>query len=208
MIKISNEEPYRKIKTQDGFELITLGVTDGLIFITLHYIAFLTRGVGIRQLMDILLYMKQYKNRIDWGRFNRLMEHLKYKKFMENSIGIGVKYMNFKEEDLPSFSADDSLMLAILSDIEKGGVFGKNESGRKGFYLTYTKARSNASKKGIYNVYVRKLRILNIMKVIFPRYTSLKQKYTYIDKHLLLYPIAWIHRFVLAIISLVRMKIT
>lgn len=114
---------YGSIKTSQGIYITTLGINDGLIFITLHIIThFLIQGVGIRQLMDVLLYMSHYKNTIDWLRYNKLLEYLKYNRFMDNVVGIGVKHLGFAENELPKGEYNDSIMQNILLDMENGGV--------------------------------------------------------------------------------------
>ena len=119
---------------------------------------------------------------------------MKYKKFAENSYGIGVEYLQFKREDFPSFHASENLMEKILSDVETGGAFGKNEEGRQGFYYTYTKRRymkynGNAFKRYINNWWRKKL-----MSLIFPPLSRLQELYPYLKKSALLYPVAWLHR--------------
>ena len=71
------QEPFRIIELENQ-EFRTLGYTDGAIFNTLHLIKhFLSSGVGLRQVLDVLLYIKEYKNEIDWLRFNQLMKKSK-----------------------------------------------------------------------------------------------------------------------------------
>lgn len=202
--KMLNQEEYRIIKC-DGEGIPTLGITDGLIFVALHYIKhFLSCGVGIRQLMDILLYMKNYYTEIDWKRFNDLMEHLKYQKFIDNSVGIGVKYLNFNTEYLPKVTCDDSIMAKILYDIENGGVFGKNEDDRVGFYMQYTKARFNRFKNEDYHAYIKRWWRPNLIRVIFPHIKNLTIKFPYVKKTPLLYPVAWLHRIINLFIGFVK----
>lgn len=203
--KMLNQEEFRTIKAEDGTSITTLGITDGLIFITLHYIKhFLSCGVGIRQLMDVLLYMKKYKDEINWDRFNELLHHLKYKKFVDNTIDIGIKYLHFIKGDLPLHECDENIMDKILTDIEKGGVFGKHDAGRSGFYLEYTKARFSRFKKEDYDAYVKKWWRPNVIKAIFPSVRSIAVKFPYVKKTTLLYPVAWIHRVIKLLTGIIK----
>lgn len=78
-----NKEPFRDFVTADGHVYKTLGITDGAIFVSMHLIKhFLSEGVGVRQLMDTLLYLKHYKNEIDWTRYKEIMSELKFEKFI------------------------------------------------------------------------------------------------------------------------------
>ena len=137
--KILNTEPYRCIKTNHDTYISTLGINDGLIFNSLHLIKhFLSRGAGIRQLMDLLLYMKQYKYRINWDRYNELINYLKFNKFIDSTIGIGIEYLGFNANELPRSQYDYDIIQKILADIENGGIFGNSEIERKDFYKLYT----------------------------------------------------------------------
>ncbi|OQB14342.1 MAG: hypothetical protein BWY15_01199 [Firmicutes bacterium ADurb.Bin193] len=203
--KALNKEEYIRIKTDDGGEIQTLGITDGLIFVALHCTKhFLSKGVGIKHLMDILLYCEHYRNEIDWDRFNNLMKHLKFKKFIDNIFGIGVNYLNFNSESLPDHTCDAGIMSKILSDIERGGAFGKNESERKGFYLEYTKMRFKQFKSGDYNSYIKRWWAPNIIKALFPHIKDLAEKYPCLKKYPFLYPIMWINRVLRLIISFIK----
>ena len=202
-------EGYRALTTANGYQLPVLGITDGLIYVVLHYVKhFLTQGVGIRQLMDLLLYMQQYDKEIDWDRFNDLMIRLKYKKFIEISIGIGVKYLNFSEASLPDYTGAEDTMMKILTDMEQGGVFGKNTEDRHGFYLQYTKARFDSFKSETYQDYMKKWYRPNSSKLVFPSVKVLSLAYPYLNKRPYLYFAAWIHRLFATIIHVLKGKKT
>jgi len=194
--RILNMEIHRQIKTSQGNYITTLGINDGVIFITLHLIKhFLSKGVGIRQLMDILLYMGHYKNDIDWDRYNKLLNYLKYDKFMDNAIGIGVKYLGFDENELPKSKHNDNIMQKILLDMEKGGIYGENEVERREFYKVYTEERFRRFKKGSYKHYMNKwMRRPNVVKTLFPNRVNMSIKYSYVQNNELLLFVAWIHR--------------
>jgi hypothetical protein len=199
------QEECRVVKVDDDKEILTLGITDGLIFTALHCIKhFLSSGVGIRQIMDILLYMKTFYNQINWERFNKTMKHLKYENFIYNCIGIGIKYLNFDKEHLPSHTCNNTIMTAILDDIELGGVFGKNENERDGFSMQYTKARFNSFKKDEYHSYIKMWWHRKLITIIFPHPKTLALKFPYLRKSPLLYPIAWLHRIIRLIINLIK----
>jgi hypothetical protein len=192
---INNKESCRRVTTSQGYEYTTLGITDGLIFITLHYIKhFLTCGVGIRQLMDVLLYMKKYKNEIDWDRLNGLLRHLKYYKFFSNAIGIGIEYLKFNKEELPEVEYDSDIMIKILDDVEEGGVYGKSNLQRRDFYKIYTEKRFEKIKNENYQKYMNKWKRSSSLKMIFPKAANLKVKFPYVTKSKLLLPVAWVHR--------------
>ncbi|MBQ4109864.1 MAG: nucleotidyltransferase family protein [Clostridia bacterium] len=193
--KMANQEETITIKTEDNFTINTLGITDGAIFTALHMIKhFLEKGVGVRQMMDTLIYLKNYKNQIDFKRFNDMMKYLKYDKFMDNIIGIGIEYFKFDKEELPKVGYSVTLMEQILNDSENGGVFGYGAESGSDFYEVYSRERFNRFKNGDYDEYMNKLKNANRLKMLFPNRTLLKNKYPYVTKHKWLVPVAWIHR--------------
>ncbi|WP_128739123.1 nucleotidyltransferase domain-containing protein [Desulfocucumis palustris] len=205
--KTLNIEAYRQIKTSQGNYISTLGINDGLIFITLHLIKhFLHKGVGIRQLMDVLLYMSYYKNKIDWDRYDKLLKYLKYDKFMNNAIGIGIDYLGFDKNELPKSKYNDNIMQKILIDMEMGGIYGKNEVERGEFYKIYTKERFNRFKRGNYERYINSWMRPNIIKSIFPNRINMITRYPCAKKYKLLLFIAWLHRLLNFILDVIKKK--
>lgn len=199
---ILKKEEYRKIKTVDNEEITTLGITDGLIFITLHCIRhFLYTGCGIRQIMDILLYAKTYNNQIDWERFNNIIVQIKSKKFINNIFGIGTNYLCFKEEDLPIHDSMPSIMLQILSDIESGGLFGGNDKKRTSHHFEYAKSIINKSNNKDYD---SKKWIITTFRRIFPDIRTLSLYCPYIQKMPLLYPFALFQKNFSVLIKLLK----
>ncbi len=188
-------QPFRQIHITDQIVVPALGVTDGMIYVALHYIKhFLEDGVGIRQLMDTLLYMRCFRNEIDWNRFLGIMNRLKYSKFISHSIGIGIRYLGFSDKELMPVEYNEGTIDKLLCDFAEGGIFGKNTSLRKGFYLQYTKLRISSSKNEDYRKYIKKWWKPNIIPIIFPSYKHLVKKFRYLEKSRLIYPVAWIHR--------------
>jgi hypothetical protein len=193
-------ENKRRLKTEQGNYITTLGINDGLIFITLHCIKhFLSRGVGIKQVMDTLMYMHGYKDKIDWDRFWQLMIHLNYNNFVNHLIGIGKEYLMFSADDLPKCKYDMNLINDILTDIEKGGVFGYEEAERSGMYMRYTAKRYSRFKTGSFSKYIRAWRMKIIVNALFPHIHHMAEKYEYLKKWPILYPIAWFKRITLVL---------
>jgi len=188
-------EPYRAVRTHFDNELPALGITDGIILLCLHFIKhFLSGGTGVRQLMDVLLYIKKYKNEIDYKKFSELIHYLKYNKFFDAMMGIGVKYLGFAKEDLYPFTYDEIIFGKILSDIEDGGLFGKGELWRKSFYVVYSQQRFGRFKDGDYAKHINKWKMRNFFALFFMNRKSMEKKYPYIIKYGFLLPVAWLHR--------------
>lgn len=126
----------------EGYTIPILGLNDGLMYLTAHYIKHLVnKGGGVRQMMDLLLYIERYKDKLDFERYNDLLKQLRYDKLVDVIKTIGAKYWGF---DYPVVYAD--LAEEILADSEAGGIFGFDTRDRKGFYDLYCENRTQKAK--------------------------------------------------------------
>ena len=180
-------EPRRQILIY-GKKIWTLGYNDGLLYLTAHYINHLIGGGGgIRQMLDLLLYMEKYESKIDMDQYKQIVKKLKYDGLIDIIKTIGAKYMGFsypiKNEDLAE---------KLLSDCEEGGIFGFKTDTRKGFYQAYCKRRSGHQLHGNWILAVKRESTLLNKFFAYP-YILKKEGYSY-AKHKLLVPVAWLHR--------------
>lgn len=199
-------EDYRKVKTSEGRMIPTLGITDHFIFINLHFIKhFFINRTNIRQLMDILLYMKFYKEDIDWNRYNALLDYLKYKKFFRQLIGIGVFYFGISPDDLPECQYDMDLMNLILRDMQVGGISEKDESAGNNLLIDfYSKAKwETFREEPPDHKYIRRF-LTNWREMLLPKKEKLSSEFSYLKKFPYLYPVALMHRIVRLGISIGR----
>lgn len=191
-----NEEPFRDFVTTGGHAYKTLGITDGAIFVSMHLIKhFLSEGVGVRQLMDTLMYFKSYKNEINWQRYNDLMHELKFEKFISLCCHMGEKYLMFDEGEfdfLKIAKFDESAAEKLFEDMEAGGKFGHDEQWRKDFYKKYTELRFSRYKDGDYNEYMKNWIHEKWYKRLFPPAKAIWNRYTYLKKCKFLLPVAWV----------------
>lgn len=158
---LSFNEPFMEIDI-NGYKVKVLGINDGVNHLTAHYIKhFITRGAGIRQLMDMLLYMEHYEKEIDWDRYNKIWKEIGFYELIEVLKGIGVKYWGFEFESYSPENAD-----AVLADIEEGGVFGFDKTGRLEFLNVYLNEISH-DKKYLEN-YMNKVAVRPLWLKIFP----------------------------------------
>ena len=188
------QEPFQSIELENE-KFQTLGYTDGAIFNTLHLIKhFLSNGVGLRQVFDVLLYLKEYKSEIDWLRYNQLMQGLKYDKFINVLYHIGVRYLNFISEDFDLYAVENEIVEYTMNEIMEAGTFGLEDQKRKEFYKTYTRERFHSFHSSDYSKYIEKTLIGKKSKIIFLSRERISIRYPYVKKRVLLLPIAWIHR--------------
>ena len=183
-----NEEFYR---LPDG--TYTLGIQDNLVYLSAHLIKHLINdATGVRQMMDLLLYMKEYENEIDWDKYNALMKKLGYDTLIRVIKGIGVMYFGMEFDDAIT---EGNGLEELLEDCEIGGVFGRNEKDRARFFSIYTQRRS---KKGTVSYLFYRLfkSERSVFSLLFPPVSAIKERFSYVEKYPILLPVGWVHRFV------------
>ena len=183
-----NEDFYR---LPDG--TYTLGIQDNIVYLSAHLIKHLINdATGVRQMMDLLLYMKEYENEIDWDKYNSLMKKLGYDTLIRVIKGIGVLYFGMEFDDAIT---EGNGLEELLEDCEIGGVFARNEKERARFYALFTQRRSKKGSAG-YLIYRFFKSERSAFALLFPPVSAIKERFPYVKKHPVLLPIGWGHRFV------------
>ena len=169
----------------EGITVYTLSEEQHLLFLVLHAVKhFITNGLGIRQLCDIVMYCNSYGNRISWEHLWQVMAELGYSVWLFNLLDIGAHYLGLREEMLqypPDRAAREPHSRALLEDLMKAGVFGRAASGQEKSGLVTMQSILNA-------------RRITLWQAVFPCYEYMKGHYAYCEKHLFLLPAAWFHR--------------
>ena len=174
-------------------DIYSLSVNDSLTYLSAHLIKHLINdATGIRQMMDLLLYMKAYENKINWEKYNSLMAKLGYDNLIRVIKGIGVRFFGMEFADAIT---EGHGLEELLEDCEIGGVFGVNEDERQQFYELFTQRRS-----GNGNLKHSMLKLTKsengAFRMLFPKYKSMKERFSYVGKCPILLPVGWIHRIV------------
>ena len=191
--EVKYSEEYMRLTAEDGAEYSTLGVTDNFLFLMLHFIKhFLSFGVGIRQLEDVLIYAEKRYSQIDWKKAEEAISNLGFSRFFECMISIGKKYFYFPTEMFAQCEADEGLTNRIFEDMQQGGMFGHDDPQREGFYNLYLRERCKKLSKKNYESYQNKQKLLRL----FPSRGFMAVNYSYVNKSVLLLPVAWVHRIV------------
>ncbi|MBE7016211.1 MAG: hypothetical protein E7417_05275 [Ruminococcaceae bacterium] len=173
-----------------GKSYYVLSIRDSLMYLTAHYIKhFVNRGGGVRQIMDLLLFIEKNKEKIDFAEYDKIMKDLKYDTLLDTVKTIGAIYFGFDYEIKSELLAEN-----VLSDTEEGGIFGFSADNRESFLDEYCQKRSTKSK-------VKSKMFLSVNQEYgykwFPKQEDLINKYKYkYAKFKILIPIAWIHRYV------------
>lgn len=163
----------------------TLGLQDHLLYLLLHfYKHFLAGGVGIRQLCDICLFVRQRSGELDWPALWGTLTAMHLERLVWNMMDLGVRYLGLAPHMVwgpPELPKADSE--ALLLDILDAGVFGSSTMERKHSSLITIRAASDG-----------KCREGTLGSAIFPPAASLAGRYPYLRKWPCLLPVAWCAR--------------
>lgn len=115
----------------NGVEVLTLDAQSGILYLVCHaFKHFIRCGFGIRQVCDIAVYLRRYKNRIDFEKLQSDLSELNAWVFFEGIVNIAREYLAF--EDLAFESLDRKVETEeLLTDILEAGIFGRGESSRQ-----------------------------------------------------------------------------
>ena len=187
-------EPYMKITTDNLGEIKVLSPNDGIMFLYLHFVKhFLSSGAGIRQLLDVVMYSRYYKDKINWDKFFEKLENVHYLQLYSYILSAAIKYMGFKKEDLPNVDYDFGRADKVVADLQHCGIFGHNEADLAQFKRIYEKKRNEKYGFVDYDEYEKRYSVSKF-KVLFPPLEVMKSKYEYLKKHSYLLPFAWLYR--------------
>lgn len=171
----------------DGCEVYTLSVNDSLIYLTAHYIKHLVgEGGGIRQMLDLLMYMRKHDGEIDYNRYGSVLSSLGYEKLIDVVKTAGAVYWNL---DYPK--KHEELCEKLLSDSEEYGLFGHNAGEKNGFFSAYCEHRGGRLRSNSMLFFVGEQ---SRFHRLFPTAEALVERgYKNADKRFL-YPICCVHR--------------
>ncbi len=200
-------EPHMHIESEDG-KYYTLGYTDHFVFLALHMIKhFIISGLTTQMMMDVALYFKKHKAKIDVDRFWNTINSLHYDKLLNSILWAMVRYCGFSKDDLPGICAEVPEQVdMILSDLEEGGWMGyTDKEAREEGWHEYNRQMLIKDKSQIqYLSYMVRWKWDQYMKSLFPKKETLAQKYPCIRKSPWMIPAVWIHRLVFRGVGSVR----
>lgn len=176
-------EQYREVEIE-GVKVRTLSHTDHLLFLILHALKHISySGVGIRQVMDILLYIREYGEECDWEYLHKILQEQKADAFLSDFIYIGNRYLGF---ELHTFG-EPNCPEELLEDILDSGTFGNGTQMQQmaGQVTGVAILQENGSKKS-------RLRIL--IDAIFPDKRWMMERNPELAKKRWLLPVYWVRR--------------
>lgn len=175
---------HGRIITIDGANMKVLEPTDSLLFLVVHaYKHFQNRGVGIRQILDILLYYREYKQEIDLSRLQDALKICKAENFWMDILYIGNQYLGLYEERPEQICCPEEL----LQDMMQAGVFGGRDKS------DFVAANVNLAAENGTN---RQGKIHTLIRAAFPSRQVLLAGYPYLGDKPWLLPVVWGKRWI------------
>ena len=162
--------PNHTIRTDSG--ILTLEPTYMLAHLILHLGKHMVReGAGIRSLLDIVLFVRKYRNDIDFEFVRRACEE----QYFENAYVLTLNAVKqFFGIDTEIEEKDAEVFIEYMLT---GGIFG-DKSGN----VMISQASKHEDNVGI------------VRKLFFPTVKMLDYRYTYLKQYPFLLPVAWVHR--------------
>lgn len=179
--------------TFEGVKCSALNPTDGMLFNFLHFVKHYISGmVTVRQLMDNLLYLRKYRDEIDYEKINHILEALHYSKFLKVCIAFGIQYLQFEKED---FSYEINEELGEETDLLLQDLFHSSMNQNADLYDEYSAdAFKKKNKAGNYNRYSRRTNSGGLLKMAKTSRKAMESKYPVLVKYKFLYPFFYIKR--------------
>lgn len=165
-------------------EIYSLSYDLHLLFLLMHFIKhFLHGGVGIRQILDIIMYSEAYGNKIHWDDIYNTLEELHVFTLVLNVFALAHDYLEFNYDSIvlpKTFNHSDYDYEDLLDDIIDAGIFGDSSRERK--HSSTMTLNATATGK------------TSVLKSVFPSAKDISGRYPYLKKHPYLLPIAWCNR--------------
>lgn len=168
----------------DGVEVYSLEYTQHLLFLILHFVKhFFHGGVGIRQVIDIVMYSEAYGDKVDWNRLYDILKVLNIYVLIVNLFAMAHDQLEFDYTKIrvPE-GIDKSDYQDLFDDIMDAGIFGQSSSERI-HSATITLNTISDGKT-------------SVLKSIFPSLKEMQGKYKYLNKYPVLLPFAYLSRIV------------
>ncbi|MCD7867857.1 MAG: nucleotidyltransferase family protein [Clostridiales bacterium] len=112
-----------------GIPVRTMSATDHMLFLIFHaFKHFMQQGFGIRLMLDALLYMEKYQEKIDWEYVRKGMEAVGADRFFFDLIVVGNQYLGFELPESEKRICPDELLEHMLHM----GTFGMTQEAAVG----------------------------------------------------------------------------
>jgi hypothetical protein len=179
-----------------GKEVLSYSDMDNMLYLLLHAAKhFREGGFGLRQLCDIVLFVRDKQDTIKWEQFYKKVDNLRISRFTLSVFAICNRLfdMTIPEYLRQMKMPDDQLLDSFIRDILEGGTFGKN--------TIVGQTSSNIIHKIGFHDYNEHRQFFGLIRFLFPMPSRLGEKYFFAKKYPLLLPVAWVHRWTCNIVN-------
>lgn len=178
-LKEKLQDPY--FFPLEGHMVPTLPPQEHFIYLAAHfYKHFLTGGLGIRQVGDMVMVARQPG--IHWNRVWQQLEALGWDVLVCGVLEIGMKYLGLSGVPVPEAIRKKSPgPEPLLEDIMAAGVFGASTMERKHSSLMTLEAVQGKNRS-------------SLLRTAFPKKEQLVHRYPYLKSRPWLLPVAWCSR--------------
>lgn len=139
-------------------------------------------GAGIRMYLDIAFFLQHFGDSLDWQWIAGELKTLRFEAFANMTLTAVEQWFGVKSP-LALKPIDDQVVADFLEFTMDGGIYG--HTGRdKSIVLLKQQGRNDANVS----------RMKTLMYHAFPPVRDMENRYTYLQKHPALLPVAWVHR--------------
>ena len=164
-----------------GRVIHTLSPTDHYLFLFLHIFKHFTScGVGIRHLMDLLLFRQAFQDEIDFSRVVKAISAIGGETFYAAILEIGRRQLGFSSIPAPRRCPDPE---PLLEEILSVGCFGNSDRYQQ-LSATYVNAR-------LLHQEDKRSRLITML---FPPYSRMYHSYPVLLRYPWLLPFMWLAR--------------
>lgn len=106
-------------------EVRTFSPTYGFLSLCVHfYNHFILSGIGIRQVMDIACFYKNYSHKIDFDYVFQMLEKIRAAKLIDSVLAIGERYFDVE------YHGKNEVSEKLLDELLNAGIYGTADMGR------------------------------------------------------------------------------
>jgi len=169
-----------RIENVKDTTIYTFSHTEHFLFLILHSVKhFVEGGVGIRQMLDVLLYQEKYENEIDWNTLKGMLQETHTDGFLGDMQYIGTQYLGFDF----SIQLQENCPDVLLEDMWISGVFGKKDRDDT-VAASITMEVLNHEKRGLYAWF----------RAGFPSRELMIDAFPYLKEKPWMLPVEWVKR--------------
>ena len=167
----------------DGVALRVMNPTQLFLYLVFHsFNHFLTKGMGIRPMMDILKYEQTYEDRICFDEIEKYLKIVHADGFLRDIRWIGNQYLNFPVEEKMQGCGPTEL----LNDLMETGIFGGSDK---------TDCLAADISLAVSTYGTRKRMCRGLLLGAFPGRARLIEQYPCLEERPWLLPAVWVKRF-------------